>query len=496
MPDQSFDTFLFLVFFVYGLAFWGMGLTLALEAERLSTLSDRRILRSLAFFGVIHGTHEWLESYLLQAQVTGIFIPDWLAWVRFGMLIASFACLLTYGVLTFRQPIYHPTIWRKVGLLVVFFYGGAIFTSTFITYKFPEFLQLDLLDVLSRYLLAVPGAILASLALQFQSRLAREKGEKKISVYLGVAGIGFGIYALTQLIVHPLEMIPARFINTETFRAWTGLPIQVVRSLAAIVITISLFRATHQAELERREQLEEAQQQRLRALERVQEELAKKETIRRELLRHVVQAQEEERARIARELHDETAQTLAAFSLDLAAMRALVTEKPECKRLSTRLQTHCKEMSQGLYRLVHDLRPAQLDDLGLVPALQFLLDQNKKNNGIEIQLEVKGPVRRLDSITETVLFRVTQEALMNIIRHAGTKNAWILLHYQKQEIHLAITDSGKGFDPKQTFPPPRGWGIAGMRERVEAVGGQLTIESAPGKGTAVKVVVHLFDIIP
>jgi signal transduction histidine kinase len=412
------------------------------------------------------------------------------------MLIASFTCLMTYGILTFRQPGYHPTIWRKVGLLAVFVYGGAILTSASVAYRLPDFLQLDLLDSLSRYLLAVPGAVLASLALLFQSRLAKKEGQGKISIYLVMAGIGFGFYALTQLIVHPLEMIPAQFINTVSFRALTGLPIQAVRSVVAVLITISLFRATHQAETERREQLVEAQQQRLEALERVQEELVKKEVLRRELLRHVVQAQEEVRARIARELHDETAQTLAAFSLDLAAIQVHMPENPECKHLSSQLQAHCKEMSQGLYRLVNDLRPAQLDDLGLVPAIQFLVDQHTKSNGMEIRLEVKGDVRRLDPITETVLFRVTQEALTNIVRHAGTKKARILLHYQKQEILLTVSDAGVGFDLNQRFPPPRGWGIAGMRERIEAVGGQLTIESAPGQGTSVTVVTHVFDIIP
>ncbi len=496
MFDQSFDTLLFLIFFVYGLAFWGMGLTLALESGRLPALAEKRILRPLSLFGIIHGTHEWLESYLLQAQVTGIPIPGWLAWLRFGMLIASFICLLIYGVRTFGQPSYHPSIWRKIGLAAVFIYGGAISASALVTYEIPEFLQPDLLDSLSRYLLAVPGAVLAWLALQYQSRLAKDKGRKKLSEYLRMAGVGFGIYALTQLFVHPLEMIPARFINTESFRMLSGLPIQAIRSATAVVITISLFQATHQVEMERQAQLADAQHERLEALERVQEELAKKETLRRELLRHVVQAQEEERARIARELHDETAQTLAAFSLDLAAMQALIPEKPDCKRISSRLQAHCKEMSRGLYRLVHDLRPAQLDDLGLVPALQFLVDQDAKAKGMEVQLEVRGHVRRLDAITETVLFRVTQEALTNVIRHAGTKQARILLHYHRQEVLLVVVDSGAGFDPKQAFPPPRGWGIAGMRERVEAVGGQLTIESVPGKGTEVKVVVHVFDLIP
>jgi signal transduction histidine kinase len=209
-----------------------------------------------------------------------------------------------------------------------------------------------------------------------------------------------------------------------------------------------------------------------------------------------VQAQEEERSRIARELHDETSQTLAAFSLDLASLQMTAPDKPEAKRLINRLQDLSRQMSQGLYRLVHDLRPAQLDDLGLVSALQYLADQDARSKELEVRLDVQGPVRRLDPIVETVLFRVTQEALTNVIRHSRTKSACVCLTYQTREVTLTISDSGVGFDPAQTFSPPHGWGLTGMRERVEAVGGQLNIHSAPGKGALIEVIVEVFDIIP
>ena len=153
-------------------------------------------------------------------------------------------------------------------------------------------------------------------------------------------------------------------------------------------------------------------------------------------------------------------------------------------------------MSQGLYRLVHDLRPAQLDDLGLVHALQYLVDQDAKSKELVVGLDIQGPVRRLDPVVETVLFRVTQEALSNVIRHAQIKRACVCLTYENQQVTLTVADSGAGFDPAQTFSPPRGWGLTGMRERVEAVGGQLNILSAPGNGTIVEVIVDVFDIIP
>jgi two-component system sensor histidine kinase UhpB len=217
--------------------------------------------------------------------------------------------------------------------------------------------------------------------------------------------------------------------------------------------------------------------------------------MRRELLRHTVRAQEEERSRIARELHDETSQVLTAFSLDLATLKTVICDRAEVKTLVERLQGLSKQMSQGLYRLVHDLRPAQLDDLGLIPALEYLKDDNV-SAGLEVAINIQGKARRLDPIIETVLFRVAQEALHNVVRHAQVGRAQISLEYQPQEIILKVKDSGAGFNPVQSFVPPRGWGLAGMRERIESVGGQLNIESKPGSGTVVEVDVPVFDILP
>jgi signal transduction histidine kinase len=262
-----------------------------------------------------------------------------------------------------------------------------------------------------------------------------------------------------------------------------------------VLITLSLLRATQMVEKERQQQLLNAQQARLEALERIQEELTKRETLRRELLRHTVRAQEEERTRIARELHDETSQVLTAFSLDLATLQTLVCDRSEVKTIIDRLQNLSKQMSQGLYRLVHNLRPAQLDDLGLISALEYLKDDSILA-GLDVSIETQGNARRLDPVVETVLFRVAQETLHNVIRHAKVRQARILLVFLPQDITLKIEDSGIGFNPVQSFAPPRGWGLAGMRERVESVGGQLCIESEPGMGTIVEVAVPVFDILP
>jgi signal transduction histidine kinase len=425
----------------------------------------------------------------------GIQLPPWLLWIRLSLLIASFCSLLIYGIETLRANSKKTgfstyAIW---GVLTI--YGVGILASAIFTYRIGTTLLVNLYDVLSRYLLAVPAAILAALGLRAEALSAFASGRRKVMVFLTWAAIGFGFYGLTQLFVPAIDMFPARFLNSTGFQNFAGFPIQVVRAMLAVLITLSMLRATQIVEKDRQMQLQVVQQARLEALERIQEELTKREALKRELLRHTVRAQEEERSRIARELHDETSQVLTAFSLDLATLKTVICDRAEVKTLVERLQGLSKQMSQGLYRLVHDLRPAQLDDLGLVPALEYLKDDNI-SAGLEVAINIHGKARRLDPIIETVLFRVAQEALHNVIRHAQVGRAQISLEYQPQEIILKVKDSGTGFNPVQSFVPPRGWGLAGMRERVESVGGQLNIESKPGSGTVVVVDVPVFDILP
>jgi signal transduction histidine kinase len=374
-------------------------------------------------------------------------------------------------------------------------YVLGIALSAVLTYRNAVVPVTDLLDGLSRYLLAVPSSFLAVLALRFRSLQASQTAQQRLSRYLTWAAVGFGIYGLTHFVIHPLAMFPANIINTDTFRAVTGFPIQIIRTLAAVLITLCLVGAAQETGKERQKQLVSAQQERLEALEQIRIELSKREEMRRELLRHTVQAQEEERARIARELHDETSQALTAYSLNLAALRKTLKEHPESKEMIDRLQALCRQMSQGLYRLVHDLRPAQLDDLGLIPALEFL-QESHRSAALEVEMTVTGKRRRIDPVVETVLFRVAQEALNNIVRHSGARSASMQLGYKNQEISLEIIDTGKGFDVERNFAPPHGWGLVGMRERVEAVGGMLQIDSQPGKGTRVEVTIPVYDIIP
>ena len=219
---------------------------------------------------------------------------------------------------------------------------------------------------------------------------------------------------------------------------------------------------------------------------------AREETV-RQLLGKVITAQEDERRRVARDLHDETSSSLAALTM---RVQAAVAEAPP-GALRSRLeeaQTLAVRMLDEVHRLIRALRPSVLDDLGLRSAILWYAERHLQALGIAVRCEFNGLDRRLPPMLETVVFRVVQEAMTNIAKHAKAETVLIQGAVKEQELTVEVEDDGEGFDPAALATPGRegrGWGLLGMRERVEMLGGHLTLDSAAGRGTHVKVVVPL-----
>jgi len=480
-----------LVYFIYGLAFFSMGLAMMMEAWRSPLLAEARVLWPLAIFGLVHGFHEWLEIALIVRNWFGFNNPTFTPILRLALLVFSFASLALYGMQVLHpngRPLGLSNISIILGLLG--FYSILVLITTF-SQPDPAAHWVDHADALARYILAVPAAGAAALALfrqAGQTQLAKIRARSDLSRSLRLGGLGFAVYSLTQLLVTPANFYPANVLNSVAFLVWAGFPIQAVRACMAVLVTVGLMRATQVVDEDRTRQLVAAQEARLQALEQIQRDLAERETLRRELLRHTVLAQEEERGRIARELHDETAQFLTALRLDLATLQSSLRRNPEAGRILERVQSLNQQMARGIYRMVHHLRPAQLDDLGLVAALGYLADE-ARHSGLEVTLRVEGSRQRLEPLVETVLFRIAQEALTNVARHANCDRAEAVLSFETQQVALRVYDEGVGFDPGESRVPPRGWGLEGMRERAESVGARFSIDSVPGGGTHVEVVV-------
>ncbi|HEY4690502.1 MAG TPA: sensor histidine kinase [Anaerolineae bacterium] len=473
-----------LIFFFYGLAFFSMGLAITLEYGRSSDARLRHALRPLAAFGFIHAVHEWLEmAENLRAFPWQQNYP--LAWesLRIMLLAYSFLSLSTFGA-----SVLSPTAnLRRVSGLVplvqvaVWGFGALAFRSQ---YSLDGTLW-QVLHVWTRYVLGVPAALLASAGLIAQQRAFRRAGLVQFgrdSLWAAVAFAWYGLVGQTFTNTSPLP--PSNVINQELFMRLFGFPIQLLRACAAIMAAFFVTRFLRSFQVEAQRQIVALQEARLQEAER-------REALRGELLRRVVAAQESERQRIARELHDETGQALTAIGLGLrGASTTLYQDVEKVARNLRELEGLVGRALNELQRLIADLRPSHLDDLGLPAALRWYAGEVQSRVPLQVNVEVAGEPRPMPSAVNTALFRVVQEALTNVVKHAQAKTATVRLAYQPGAVGVQVEDDGRGFDIGTLANPNRpSWGLLGMEERATLVGGQFGLYSQPGKGTRVEVVI-------
>ena len=200
----------------------------------------------------------------------------------------------------------------------------------------------------------------------------------------------------------------------------------------------------------------------------------------------------EERNRLARDLHDSVSQELFSLSMLAAASRRLIEQKPEvAAQQLDEIQQTARRALQETRSLIFALRPAALDDRGLAPAVRDLAGAARERQGLQVDLSIGGE-RRLPLAHEQALFRILQEALANVARHSGVRLAEVALRYDDEQVSLTVRDRGRGFD-LDTPHSARSVGLDSMRERAAALGGQLSVASAPGQGTTVTVTLPVAD---
>lgn len=671
------------IFFFYGLAFFTLGLALALASRRTSEFTFAQAIRPLAAFGLLHGLHEWLEMFQKMAEQSGGYTPTIAhELIRLALLVLSFIMLIAFGVLLLRSEWagQWPVSWPILGITGLW---GLSVVAVILVLKPSLFEGINLADVLSRYLLAIPGALLGTWALMAQQRTFREHAMPQFGrdlVWCAAALLLYG--AIGQVFVRPTALPPSTFLNSTLFLEWFGIPVQLFRGVIATVLVIFMVRALNAFELESQRRLAEANQAKLAAqaaaldierrisqdmerlnanlrlttqelalllelsnllaapmslttrlqtvlqkivqsldfskaglillvkrntgeshvpvslgfepdclpyqsalhlaeqclakatpmcrhidgqviefaveeqakcqgyaspvvmlslpltaqhrvigslvlsrcetlgflapvsvaefklmagiaqqlglsLEnaRLYQEAQERESMLAELLHKVVGAQEAERQRIARELHDATGQSLTAISLGLRGVETRLADD------SSGLIEQIRELKGfgvnaigELRQIIADLRPSHLDDLGLVAALQWYVQEFEKRCSIPTTFTVEGQRTRLPNGYEIVLFRIVQEALTNIAKHAHATQAGVKLEFLPAQIMITITDNGRGFDPKTIIynqRPHSGWGLLGIQERALLLGGQCEFISQLGQGTQIRVKIPL-----
>ena len=481
---EFFTRNIIIVYFFYGLSFFVMGLAILLEFGHSSKLDFARALRPLIGFGLIHGSHEWFEMFLIiRDRISGPLTAPWILPVRLTALATSFLFLIAFGARLIsgveRRKLYIGMLSTITAIWVIGLLGVVVNESS------PQTRAIAA-DVYTRYALAIPGALLTLWGLIIQRKKFNQLGMSGIGRDVLLAAIAFGLYGgIGQLFASPSVIFPSPYINSEVFLRLVGFPIQVFRAIVATMAAVFITRSLRAFEVESNQRFEElinaqlAEQQRLDALKA-------------ELLHRTVIAQENERQRIARELHDETGQTLTALGMGLRGMsETIMTNRDRAIQQADQLEKLALTGVEELQRMVSGLHPPQLDDLGLLAALRWYASDIGNRFGITINIVNHGGKPKLSSDVRAVVFRIAQEAMTNVVRHAKASRMDIQLDYTADNIYLRVEDNGQGFNTdavlKKKPGRPTAWGLLGMVERASLVGGTCNIFSNPGKGTLIEV---------
>jgi signal transduction histidine kinase len=471
-----------LIYFFYGLAFFSMGLAILLELAHGSDERLRHAFRPLAVFGFLHGAHEWIEMWELQGILPGQYTyPVLWGGVDLAILTFSFLSLAAFGVFLIARSEQSQRYSLLVPLGMIALWGlGMLLISG----RYP--LEQDLIHVAhawTRYVLAVPASLLACAGLIVQQREFRRAGMGRFgrdSLWAAIAFLWYGLAGQTFPQESPLP--PSDVINQEVFYQLFGFPVQLLRAIAAVLAAYFIIRVLRSFEVETRRRIAELQTARL-------EEAQRREALRGEMLRRIVAAQESERQRIARELHDETGQALTAIGLGLRGVAASVNNDSDKSSSNLRQLEQLVEHSLiELQRLITDLRPSHLDDLGLGAAIRWYAGEIEKRLPLKVTVSVRDEIPDISTEMKITLFRITQEALTNVIKHSSADHTKITLIYPPEGVRLEIKDDGVGFNPETMRSSTRpSWGLIGMQERANLVGGSFEITSLPGSGTRVDV---------
>ena len=283
-----------------------------------------------------------------------------------------------------------------------------------------------------------------------------------------------GLLTATTFAVYALQLAPGAFTLEEPFFVNRVLDALSLLLLAGLLHIWMRSAATNEAQA----RLINEQKEKLHAAH---------------VSRRMVEVQEAERRDVASHLHDLVGQKLTALSINLNIVKSQLSpsQSVQIARLDDSLRV-VEETTESIRDVMAELRPAVLDDFGLAPVLRWYADQFTERSGVATSVVEEGPVRRLPATAEHALYRMAQNALANVAKHAHADKAVVTLRTTARSVSLIVADNGGGFDPAAVHQPTRdhGWGLMIMRERAAAIGARLSIESAPGHGAKIVVTVN------
>ncbi len=441
--------------FIYGLAFFVLGLAIALQSRHSSQLDLARDLTWLAAFGFVHAFVEWGDLFIpLQAAYLS---PRFIAALRYLHLLLlgiSFACLFEFGVALLR-PLGHLQWLHAVvaGLLAVWYFGTFFPLRSWIGDSQTWY---NAGNALARYFIGLPAGLLAAYALRRHTyRRIVPMNVPHIVQAMQTAGISLAVYAvLAGLIVPPVDFFPGNWLNADTFSGVFIITAPMARSLVGLVIAISMIRAMEIFDVETARQIEGIEEQQLLAAER---------------------------ERIGRELHDGALQKVYTAGLLVRSAQKLVTpDSPLEGRLATAVGV-LDDAIVDLRQNLGELRTSKASAVDLGKALRDLAGDPRFGPLVKIDLDLDLPGSESYSAERaTHILAIVQEALANAVRHARARHILIQARHADGRLQLVVRDDGAGLPS----PLVEGHGLRNMRDRAALMQGRLEVRSLE-KGTSV-----------
>jgi signal transduction histidine kinase len=440
-------------------------------------------LRPLSAFGLVHAVHEWLEMLQIMGHFNGL-TSSFIGIISFILLAFSFLSLAAFGgyLVLGSESTWRVSLMIPLTMEAIWVFGLFIFKEHYTLDTLPA-----VAEVWTRYSLAIPAGLLAAIGLVVQQRAFRRAGLTRFGQDSLWASVSFGWYSLVgQLFTSQSLLPPSTFLNENLFLQLFGFPIQALRAVAAIFASIFVIRFLRAFQVEADGKIAQLQEERLH-------EARGREELRAELFRRVVAAQESERQRIARDLHDETGQSLTAIGMGLRGLKdGISSRNKQGLETLSQLESLTASSLKELQRIISDLRPSHLDDLGLSAALRWYTSRLQELTSLIITVHISGEEQSLDETNKITVFRIVQEALNNIVKHSKASRTDVYLNFGEKEIRIMVRDNGVGFDldnARATRIGRTSLGLAGMEERATLLGGTVEVHSRPAYGTEVEAVI-------
>lgn len=454
-----------IILFVYGQVFFILGLAIIWQSRRHSQLDLARSLGWLGIFGLTHGLHEWGDIFIpIQAEYLS---QPWIESLRLAqvfLLAFSFACLFQFGAETLH-PLY-PRLRRiqvvPAGLLLV--WTIALLWASEVHRRDASSLVLYA-NVWGRYLLGFPGALIAALGLRQQTRQRIQLQESAhIARVFYVASLALALYAIVGgLLGPPAAFFPANVINADMVVNLLGIPPQVLRSLAGLVLVISIVRGLEIFEVEVDRRFEE--------MEQTQILLA-------------------ERERVSRELHDGAVQTVYTAGLLTEAIRKKMDNNDPLAVQLDRVISALHHAIRDLRQFIAELEP-NVPAESLVEGLRKLAEDPHLQSLISVEMTINCDEKQVFSPARaTHVLAIVNEAFSNVVRHAQARHLWAVAERRNVQLEVTVADDGIGVSNKDVA----GFGLRNMRDRARLLGGTLCLEPRSPRGTQVVLTVPWDDV--